>query len=230
MGVLAGLLGLIGVFWLLLKTLGNTSEAKYAGQSLSYWRQQLDGRDTGASNQAYVVVNGQIVPRLIDAMFHDTDDSKIRMAAVDFMNSLPGIQIYYLNASGRRSQAASSLGELGPAAKAALPALLEALTSKTAGLQASAVVSLGKIHSAPEVVIPLLIPLLTNEDCNAEAATALGDYGSLARAAAPQIVPMLKPQNHRVLVLEARDRDVIAAARAALKKIDPAAAAQAGVK
>jgi HEAT repeat protein len=84
----------------------------------------------------------------------------------------------------------------------------------------SAIKALGKIHSDPDVVIPLLIPYLTNDDLNDEAASALGDYGRLAEEAFPRIVPLLK----------AKDDDARAAARVALKKIDPEAAAKAGVK
>jgi hypothetical protein len=218
-GVLVGLLILTGVIWLLGKTLGNSRETLYAGQALSYWEQQLDGRDAGASNKAYAVVNAQIVPQLIDTMFHDTNDSKIRLAAIGVLNGIPGIQITYTDALGRRSGAAGGLGELGPAAKAAVPSLIQALKGSY-GLHEAAIRALGNIHSAPDVVIPLLIPYLTEDGLNDEAATALGNYGSLAKEAFPKIVPLLK----------ARDKDVRFAARSALKKIDPEAAARAGVK
>jgi hypothetical protein len=74
---------------------------------------------------------------------------------------------------------------------------------------------------------------LTNNQVAGEAATALGNYGSLARIAFPKIVPLLKlwkSKDRNVLVLTAEDRDLLAAARQALKKIDPEAAAKIGVK
>jgi hypothetical protein len=208
LGVLIGLLLLSGVVWLLTKTLGNIHETLYAGQSLTYWQQQLKGRDLGASNQAYAIVNSQVVPQLIDAMFHDTNDSKIRLAVIEVLNGLPGIRIYYATANERRAEAVWSLGELGPAARGAVPALIEALNRKDSGLQEPAIRTLGKIHSDPDVVIPTLIPFLTNSDLNDDAATALGNFGSLAKAAVPKIIPLLNT----------KDRDAIAAARAALKK------------
>jgi hypothetical protein len=70
------------------------------------------------------------------------------------------------------------------------------------------------------VVIPLLISYLDDDNLNDEAATALGNYGSLARSAIPKILPLL----------HAADDDAQAAAQAALLKIDPDAAAKAGVK
>jgi hypothetical protein len=219
-GVLLGLLILAGGIWLGSKTLGNSEEKLYARRLLSYWQQQLDGRDAGASNAAYAVVNAQVVPQLIDTMFHDTNDSKIRLTVIGVLNGIPGIQINYMEALGRRSSAATDLGELGPAAKVALPSLIQALKGADVGMHESAIKALGKIHSDPDVVIPLLIPYLTNDDLNDEAASALGDYGRLAEEAFPRIVPLLK----------AKDDDARAAARVALKKIDPEAAAKAGVK
>jgi HEAT repeat protein len=218
-GVLMGLLILLGVVWLLCHTLGNGRDTLYAGQALSSWEQQLDGRDAAASNKAYAVVNAQIVPQLIDAMFHDTNDSKIRVDAIDVLNRLPGIQITYVDALERRFAAAGRLGELGPAAKAAVPSLIQALEGSDR-LHAAAIRALGNIHSAPEVVIPLLIPYLTNDALDDKAAIALGNYGSLAREAIPKIVPLLND----------RDKDARYAARIALRQIDPEAAAKAGVK
>ena len=77
-----------------------------------------------------------------------------------------------------------------------------------------------KIHSDPDVVIPLLIGYLDDDRLDSEAATALGNFGSLAKAAIPKIVPLLK----------ARDNDDRLVAQDALKKIDSEAARDAGVK
>ena len=55
---------------------------------------------------------------------------------------------------------------------------------------------------------------------NDYAEIALGNYGSQAREAFPKIVPLLKD----------KDRETRNDARVALKKIDPEAAAKAGVK
>jgi HEAT repeat protein len=216
-GVIIGLLILAGLGWVLIKTLGNMHETLYAGHPLTYWQQQLDGNDAGASNQASAVVNAQVVPQLVDTMFHDTNDSKIRLAAIQLLNGLPGIQIDYLSSAKRRSDAACDLGGFGPAAKAALPALIEALKGKDFAVHESAIQALGEIRSDPDVVIPLLVTYLDDDDLNADAASALGDFGSLARGAIPKIVPLL----------HAQDKEARAAAKEALKKIDPVAAAKA---
>ncbi|MGA2749294.1 MAG: HEAT repeat domain-containing protein [Verrucomicrobiota bacterium] len=218
-GVVIGLLILTGAAWLLSKSLGNFHEPLYAGQSLDYWRQQLDGRDTGASNKAYAVVNTQVIPQLLDTLFHDTNDSKVRLAAIDVLDGLPGIRVNFMDARERQSCAAGSLGDLGPAAQSAVPALIEGLNGEDSRLHEHVISALGRIHSKPDVVIPILISFLTNDDLNDEAATALANYGSLAKVAVPKIIPLLK----------ARDKEARAAARAALKQIDPIAAAKAGI-
>jgi HEAT repeat protein len=218
-GVLIGFPILVGAVWLLSKSLGNSQGTLYAGQTWNYWTEQLDSRDAATSNKAYAVVNAQVVPQLVDTLFHDTNDSKIRLGAIDFLNGLPGIQITYLDALERRAGAAGGLGRLGPAAQAAVPYLIQEL-QRPDGLHESAIRALGNIHSDPEVVIPLLITYLTNDDLSDKAAIALGKYGGLAKAAVPKVIPLLK----------ARDKDIRWAAHVALKQIDPEAAAKAGVK
>jgi HEAT repeat protein len=220
-GVLVGMFIVVAGVWLLSRTLGNHDTLyAYEGKSLNGWTQQLESHDAGASNQAYETLNRQIIPQLVDKMFHDTNDSTVRVSLIETLNGLPGVQINYAKAEARRSWAAGYLGRIGPPAKAVVPSLIQALKGSDAVLYEPAIRALGKIHSDPGVVIPLLIPYLTNDDLNDEAATALGNYGSLAKEAFPKILPLL----------HARDNDARAAARVALKQIDPEAAAKAGVK
>jgi hypothetical protein len=225
--VLAGLAALGGGIWWLSTSLGN-QEPLYSGKTADAWNEQLAGADPSASNRAYEVLNAQIIPKLGDQMLHDTNDSKLKMSIIETLNGIPGVQIEYMNALGRRLSAAYELGTFGPPAKAAVPYLIEALQGPNAGLEEgshhslhdSAMESLGNIHSSPEVVIPFLIPYLTYGNMREEAAGVLGHYGSAARAAAPKIIPLLN----------ANDPDTRATARAVLKQIDPDAAARAGVK
>jgi hypothetical protein len=209
-GVLIGLAVFIGIVWLLSRTLGN-HVAFYAGQPIDYWQQQLNSHDSGASNQAFALINTRIIPQLVDQMFYDTNDSKLRLSLIEALNGLPGVQINFTPADARRSYAAGYLGILGPSAKPAVPALIQVLKGKDAGVHEAAISALGKIRSNPDVVIPLLITFLDDENLNDEAATALGEFGPLAKGAVPKILPLL----------HARDSDARQAAREALKKIDP---------
>jgi hypothetical protein len=217
-GVFAGMLILAGVIWLFSGTLGNMRfPSLYAGHPIDYWQQQLYGSDAGASNAAFAVVNSQIIPQLVDTMFHDTNDSLIRLSLIKTLNGLPGVQINYLEADWRRSGAALDLGAFGPAAKSTLPELIKALKEKDVAMRVAAITSLGKIHSDPDTVIPLLIPYLEDDNFDVAAAGALGEFGGLAKSAVPKLLPLL----------HAKDDDDQTAAREALKKIDPVAAAQA---
>jgi len=219
-GVLVCLFIFAGVIWGLSLSLGD-HETLYAGKPLNDWRQQLDSRDAGASNQACEVLNTQIIPRLVHQMFHDTNDSKLRLSLVETLNDLPGVRISFTQADDRRQWAATRLGDFGPPAKAAVPSLVAALKGPDDGLHEPAILALGKIHSDPAVIIPLLVSYLTNDILNDEAATALGDYGRLAKEAIPKLLPLSKDRRHE---------DARVAAINALKKIDPEAAATAGVK
>jgi HEAT repeat protein len=213
LGVLVGLVLLVGASWVLILALGNAARSVYAGKSLSDWRVILTSPDAAASNKAAVVVNSRVIPELTEAMFHDTNDSKLRIWLIDTLNQLPGVQIVFTEADGRRVCAADEIGELGPGAKAAIPALLQALKGSDEVVRGPAIAALGEIHSEPDQLIPLLTGYLDDDKLNDEAAKALGNYGVLAKAAVPKILPML----------HAPDKDARAAAAEALQKIDPEA-------
>lgn len=221
LGVLIGLMALTAVIWLLSRTLGNVNYYPlFAGKPIQYWRQQLDGPDAQASNAAIVTISSQIAPPLVETMLHDTNDSRIKLALVKMLNGLPGIFIDYADATARRVAAAEELGEFGPAAKSSIPELTELLKQTNANLQIAAMSALGNIHSEPDSVVPLLIPYLSDDTLDVPAAKALGEFGSMARAAVPKLLPLLK----------AKDDDDQSAAQQALLKIDPDAAAKAGVQ
>ena len=219
-GICAGMLALIGLIWTLSQTLGNLHEELYQGQPLSHWQEQLNGGDVAASNAALAVVNAVVIPRLVDEMFHDTNDSQLRLDLIGTLNGLPGVEIAYVEADRRRAVAAYFLGELGPVAAATVPSLIEVLKGPDVMVHESAIEALGKIHSDPDDVIPLLIKCLDDRNFDDEAARALSYYGSLAKAAEPKIIRLLR----------VGDRDDQLTAQEALKKIDPEAAAKAGIK
>jgi hypothetical protein len=213
LGVAIGAAAFAGGIWVLTLTLGNNQPTMCRGKTLNYWADQIYAPDATESNQANVILNAQIIPQLTNQMFCDTHDSKLRMILVDILNHLPGITIDYFPASERRAGAASYLGAFGPAAKAAIPALMQAVQSSDDAVHESAITALGDIHCEPELVIPFLTRYLDNDNVNDEAASALGKYGTLAQSAVPKIIPLL----------HADDDDVREAAEEALKKIDPAA-------
>ncbi|HVV72354.1 MAG TPA: HEAT repeat domain-containing protein [Verrucomicrobiae bacterium] len=220
-GVIAGMAALVGGFWILIHTVGER-EPRFEGQRLEYWQAQLESRDTGASNTAKAIVQSRVIPRLSDIMFHDTKDSKLRLAVIEELNKLPGVMIYYTPAEGRRAQAAGSLAAFGPSAQVAIPDLIRVIKSKDEAVRVAAVSALGPIRGQPETVIPLLISCLGDpqDGVPVAAVESLGYFGAGSRPAWPKLVPLLK----------VRDKELLRALKTSLRQIDPEEAAKLGIK
>jgi HEAT repeat protein len=221
-GVLAGL-GLLAVgTWILSRSIG-THETRFQGKPVRYWSDQLANHDAVASNEAAAVVYSKIVPHLTNQMFTDTNDSKFRQSVIDELNTLPGIQIDSLDAVARRAQAVTDLGSLGPSAKSAAPALLEALKGTDDAMCAAAATALAKIQVDAATAVPALIGCLIDRKGHGrpDVVDALGEYGPPAKAAVPMLVTLLKDRS---------SKDLIKAVPHALRRIDPEAAAAAGVR
>jgi hypothetical protein len=137
-------------------------------------------------------------------------------------NSVPSlVQIYKENRSREsRNAVVAALSNIGPAAQRALPCLLDAAVDSDFSIRFNALTALGEIHARPELVVPVLVAALRNgDDSRVYAEAALGDFGEDAKTAVPSLLELLKneqpPRNF---------------AAEALKRIDPEAAARAGVK
>lgn len=212
-GLLAG--GVVGLVY----TLGE-HETLYEGKPIFQWIAQAQSKNAALSNSVNTVLNRTVIPQLTRTMFQDTNDSRIRLALIDYLNTLPNVSIFFRKADTRRADAAGMLGEFGPSARAAGPALLQALQGRDLAVRAAAAGALGKIQTDPATVIPLLIKYLDDEDLNSAAALALADYGPPAEAAVPKLIELSKLP----------DKDLRRAVTQALSKIQPAAAANAGMR
>jgi HEAT repeat protein len=189
----------------------------YHGKPDKYWKVQVNAADATASNEANSILNAEIIPNLTQVMFHDTNDSALKLALVDKLNDLPGIEILFMPAQDRREAAAYELGYFGPAARSAVPALLEVLNGNDEAVHKPAVISLGCIRAEPATVIPALMRCLNDDYVNIKAVSALGQFGAAARAAVPQII----------ILMQANDPETKWAAGEALTEIDPDAYARA---
>jgi hypothetical protein len=220
-GVAIGAAVFAAGIWILILALGE-HQTLYAGKPLNYWLEGVNSRDTSVSNQVRQVLATEIIPKLTWAMFNDTNDSRLRLALIEELNSLPGVNIYFPTADGRRVFAAQELGEFGVCAKAAIPELLKAVKGKDPIVRPAATRALGQVHCEPDLIIPMLIACLDDpqDDMAEAAADALGKFGAMAKAAVPKLIPLLK----------APDKDLRHAAIQALKQIDPDEAAKAGIK
>jgi hypothetical protein len=214
MGLALCVVGLVAVTRLL-----RPPTPRYEGRPMSYWLEGLESPDGSVNLRAQAVVTAVIVPALVEAMFHDTNDSGFRMSLVKVLNQLPGVDIEYRIAARRRVDAAEALGTLGPAARAAIPDLIKVVKGTDAPVRFAAAAALGGIRSEPGTVIPLLLSLLDDRqfDVPGGAMDGLGHFGPLAKAAVPKLIPLVKSP----------DKDTRHAAMAALEQIDPAAAAKA---
>ncbi len=219
---LGGLCVLAAGIWVLTLTVG-TKDTLYQGKNAYYWSEQITNSVAAASNRAIAVLHGEIIPYLTNQMFCDTNDSRFRMALVEQLNSLPGVQIEYLISYGRRGQAVGQLGFFGTNAKPAIPALLKALRSRDEPLLGAAAGALVRIQAEAKVAVPALIEGAVDSlgRGQPDVVEALGDYGAEAKAAVPVLIKLLKDRS---------SKDIRTAVPAALKKIDPEAAAAAGVK
>jgi hypothetical protein len=153
-------------------------------------------------------------------------------------NAVPELIRIYSGNISKDSQwtVAASLGSIGPAASNAVPLLLEHAsagpTSNTNNtffseavqpVRRSAITALGRIHAQPATVVPVLAELLgeSNLSIQTSAAIALGEFGSNAKPAVPA---MIKFYNNET------DNMAKAGTGATIKRIDPEAAAKAGIQ
>jgi hypothetical protein len=210
LGVAAGVAILVAAVWVLSLTLG-MREKLYQGQTVLYWQDACLSTNSAERSRAIALMNSEIIPDLTNTMFHDWDDSKFRVELIRWLNELPGVEIQYVSAPGRRGGAASDIGEFGPLASAAVPALIQALNGSDQPVRRHAAIALGRIHTEPDVVIPLLIPYLSDPDLTEAAILGLGGFGPAAKPAVPELLALFP----------GTDRDLQKALSSALQAIDP---------
>ena len=96
-----------------------------------------------------------------------------------------------------RWNAAKELGKLGPRARAALPALAEAIKSTDATTVVWGRYAIAKITGDYRKHLPVLLAALDDKRVFAGmAGTALAGFGSEAASAVPRLREMLGPENH----------------------------------
>jgi hypothetical protein len=104
------------------------------------------------------------------------------------------IEIYKQDVSGwSQVSTVSALGGIGPAARQAVPVLLQGMNSTNQSLRLACIHALGQIHEEPDRVVPALAKSLQDRamDPRLMAAEALGNFGAEAKAVAPVLVHLL---------------------------------------
>lgn len=152
------------------------SSADGAGKAMSFHMLQKLGPDAKSA-----------VPALTKALDHEDSYVRIQSAYTLWKIDQQAKAIPLLSKALKdteikpqdRAMAASSLGEIGPPAKAALPALIEATKDQEAQIRVSAAWALWTVDQQSELAKPVLIDALNNDDLNvfSSAAWALGEIG-----------------------------------------------------
>ncbi len=170
-------------------------------------------------------------------------------------NAVPRlIEIFDSDSSPFSQQAVPAiLGNMGPAAESAVPALLRGVVHTNEVVRNNALFALGQIHAKPVLVVPALIKCLNDPDAlvRAQAAHSLGEFASEAHSAVPALVELLRREAldptggsrsymrtavgsswKSMIIVRSynRGQSLLSVIKDALKSIDAAAAANAGVQ
>ena len=119
-------------------------------------------------------------------------------------------------------RAVSAFREVPYNAEAAIPALLNALSDPETYVRTEAAPALTHLHQQLDIVIPALVKNMKDSDATVRRMTAfaIGELGTDGKPAVPALISLLNDE----------DASVRSWSGDALKKVDPFAATQAGVK
>jgi HEAT repeat protein len=178
---------------------------------------ERDGDVRLALGEALWFVDGQADPLLtvLGEALRDPDPDR-RGAAADLVGQVgdklgPGAAdlvdglVKALRGDGPalvRARAAQALGRLGPEARAAAPALGEALDDADSSVRHSAAFALGRLGRGAEAAVPALVATLRKKEdglLRARAAAALEAFGPAAAAAVGPLVEALKDPENKAL-------------------------------
>jgi HEAT repeat protein len=193
---------------------------RYGGHSCRYWIESLDNPDAGARREAIFALGAcgteadEAVPALAALLLGDSDASVRSEAALALSKMHPASrtavpalgQALQDGNPGVRMYAALALFRLGNEARSAVPALIQALgdegNQRNVGtffftIRELVALTLGRASAGTAEAVPALMEVLRGNGTMAlrRAVTrALGDIGTEARPAAPQLRKMLTDQ------------------------------------
>jgi HEAT repeat protein len=175
------------------------------------------------------ILNNQSVFKIHLSSDHDLGFQALygfRILGTNGVGAVPGlVRIFQENISvDSQRYTIASLGAIGPSAKIAIPLVLQAATNTNCDwrVRYAAVKSIYDMHADPQIAMPVMAICLTDTNPNIRGWTCnvMGEFGTNAEPYVPALISLLKDPDNLV-----RER-----AGMALKKIDPEAAAKAGVK
>ncbi len=220
--VVGGLVLLVGGLWALGRLLSDR-DTLYRGRSSFDWSERVTNGPPAVRNEALEVIRQEVVPGLIRCILTDTNDSATILALAEGLNRLPGLEVHHVDALGRRIQAVHELSLFGTNAAAAIPLLTDWVRRDDENFCEAAAQVLPGMGADAAVLVPLLIARLTNSlgQGRSVMVEALGEYGTNARAAVPNLIGLLGDRS---------SKEIRWTVPKALQAIDPAAAERAGIK
>jgi hypothetical protein len=113
-------------------------------------------------------------------------------------NAVPKLLKMYRRNPCFEPWAGAALGQIGPAASAAVPVFLVNLGNTNRGVREVAASALGGIHCCAASVVPALTTALDDPACSVRSAAmeALGRYGEEAKSAAPALLVYLEKDRY----------------------------------
>ena len=197
-----------------------SGQDRYGGHSRSYWIDNLDNPDARVRQEAIFALgacgsdSGEAVPALAAILAGDAEGKVRSEAALALMKMHPASRTALPELSqalqdeepGVRMYAALALFRLGNEARSAVPALIQALgdegNQRNVGtffftIRELVALTLGRASAGTAEAVPALMEVLRGNGTMAlrRAVTrALGDIGTEARPAAPQLRKMLTDQ------------------------------------
>jgi HEAT repeat protein len=177
------------------------AEPSYQGKSLSVWIRGLEYENVNPTDEqraALRAMGDPAVKRLIRIL--QSRDSAIKRKFVTYAQHHADIHNrfiaprYVIPEDVYHSEAATALGEIGPAAQAAIPALTTASTNKYFLVAARAKAAL--INIRQESITPLLVLLADTQSTNwCPAALTVKYLGTNGEAAVPLLISALPSTN-----------------------------------
>lgn len=195
----ASLLGALAIilcclfFWALA-----SHEPVYQKKGLSRWIRQLNESDADGREAAVVAIRAmenRAVPALIARL--PERDGRLRKALISFTGHFPSLRDRYISVEVERGYAASALGAIGLAAKAAIPALITASMDTNSFCAARAKAALIQIGQGRAESVALPAPETWNLTNWLQRAETLLALGSNVQASADEMVAAIGTNNTR---------------------------------
>jgi HEAT repeat protein len=175
-------------------------EPRHKGLPLDYWVTRLkqgNQKEQAEAREAMRIMGASAVPYLEELLVKQDSPTKLWLLK-NYGKRFPYLyRVMPRTLDHSRAYAAAALGEMGPAASNAIPALMQLAKRNEPLLSSSATAAVMRIRG--ESMSPLLQALENTNSANWQAvAMTLAEFGTNARPAVPVLCRALKSRNPQV--------------------------------